>query len=202
LRLQRALPDARIVYVSATGATDVRNLAYAERLGLWGGADFPFANRAEFIEAVEAGGVAAMEILARDMKSLGLYTARSLSYDGVEIEIVDHTLTAAQIEIYDAYAGAFQVIHQNLQAALKAARVTGESRTLNGQAKSAALSVFESSKQRFFAAMLTGMKVTMLIKSIEADLAAGHAAIVQSSPRARPFSIAACPRSRPPNGRI
>ena len=179
LRLQRALPDARIVYVSATGATDVRNLAYAERLGLWGGADFPFANRAEFIEAVEAGGVAAMEILARDMKSLGLYTARSLSYDGVEIEIVEHTLTPAQIEIYDAYAQGFQVIHQNLQAALKAAGITGESRTLNGQAKSAALSVFESSKQRFFAAMLTGMKVTTLIKSIEADLVAGHAAIVQ-----------------------
>ncbi|HEY7644050.1 MAG TPA: strawberry notch family protein, partial [Hyphomicrobiales bacterium] len=179
LRLQRALPDARIVYVSATGATDVRNLAYAERLGLWGGADFPFANRAEFIEAVEAGGVAAMEILARDMKALGLYTARSLSYDGVEIEIVEHTLTAAQIEIYDAYAQGFQVIHQNLQAALKAASVTGESRTLNGQARSAALSVFESSKQRFFAAMLTGMKVTTLIKSIEVDLAAGHAAIVQ-----------------------
>jgi hypothetical protein len=134
LRLQRALPDARIVYVSATGATDVRNLAYAERLGLWGGADFPFSNRSEFIEAVEAGGVAAMEILARDMKSLGLYMARSLSYDGVEIEIVEHTLTAAQIEIYDAYAQGFQVIHQNLQAALKAARVTGESRTLNGQA--------------------------------------------------------------------
>ncbi|PWB83486.1 MAG: hypothetical protein C3F11_06355 [Methylocystaceae bacterium] len=33
LRLQRALPDARIVYVSATGATDMRNLAYADRRG-------------------------------------------------------------------------------------------------------------------------------------------------------------------------
>ena len=33
LRLQRALPDARIAYVSATGATTVPGLAYAERLG-------------------------------------------------------------------------------------------------------------------------------------------------------------------------
>ena len=33
----------------ATGATTVENLAYAQRLGLWGGADFPFANRAEFV---------------------------------------------------------------------------------------------------------------------------------------------------------
>lgn len=36
LRLQRALPDARVVYVSATGASEVESLAYAERLGLWG----------------------------------------------------------------------------------------------------------------------------------------------------------------------
>ena len=36
LRLQHALPNARIVYVSATGATTVHNLAYAQRLGLVG----------------------------------------------------------------------------------------------------------------------------------------------------------------------
>lgn len=36
LRLQRALPDARVVYVSATGASEVESLAYAERLGLLG----------------------------------------------------------------------------------------------------------------------------------------------------------------------
>jgi predicted RNA methylase len=76
LRLQHALPDARVVYVSATGATTVHNLAYAQRLGLWGGEDFPFATRAEFVEAIEAGGVAAMEVLARDLRALGLYTSR------------------------------------------------------------------------------------------------------------------------------
>ena len=42
LRLQYALPQARIVYISATGATSVHNLAYAQRLGLWGSSDFPF----------------------------------------------------------------------------------------------------------------------------------------------------------------
>ncbi|WP_439401218.1 strawberry notch-like NTP hydrolase domain-containing protein [Bradyrhizobium sp. DASA03068] len=39
LRLQHALPNSRVVYVSATGATTVHNLAYAQRLGLWAGAD-------------------------------------------------------------------------------------------------------------------------------------------------------------------
>ena len=179
LRLQRALPDARVVYVSATGATDVRNLAYAERLGLWGGEDFPFANRAEFVQAIEAGGVAAMEVLARDLKALGLYMARSLSYEGVEVEIVEHNLTPAQIAIYDAYARAFQIIHQNLNATLEASNVTSESGTLNGQAKAAARSAFESAKQRFFNHLITSMKTPTLIGTIERDLEAGHAAVIQ-----------------------
>ena len=48
-----------------------------------------------------------MEVLARDLKALGLYAARSLSYEGVEYELVEHQLTPEQIRIYDAYAGAF-----------------------------------------------------------------------------------------------
>jgi predicted RNA methylase len=179
LRLQHAQPDARVVYVSATGATTVHNLAYAQRLGLWGGEDFPFATRTEFVEAIEAGGVAAMEVLARDLRALGLYTARSLSYDGVEYELVEHQLTDEQRRIYDAYAGAFAVIHNNLDAAMEAANITGSDGTLNRQAKSAARSAFESTKQRFFGHLLTSMKTPTLIRSVTADQAAGHAAVIQ-----------------------
>jgi hypothetical protein len=179
LRLQHALAQARIVYVSATGATTVHNLAYAQRLGLWGGEDFPFATRAEFVQAIEAGGVAAMEVLARDLKSLGLYAARSLSYEGVEYELVEHTLTPEQVRIYDAYAGAFQIIHNNLDAAMQAANITGEHGTLYAQAKAAARAAFESAKQRFFSHLITSMKSATLIGAIERDLEAGHAAIIQ-----------------------
>ena len=183
LRLQHALPNARVVYVSATGATTVHNLGYAQRLGLWGGEDFPFATRAEFIEAIDAGGVAAMEVLARDLRALGLYTARSLSFAGVEYELVEHKLTPEQVRIYDAYAGAFAIIHNNLSAALQAANITGGgeggSGTLNKQAKSAAHSAFESAKQRFFGYLLTSMKTPTLLRSIAADLEAGHSAVVQ-----------------------
>ncbi|PZN93816.1 MAG: methylase, partial [Hyphomicrobiales bacterium] len=179
LRLQHALPNARIVYVSATGATTVHNLAYAQRLGLWGGEDFPFAARAEFVEAIEAGGVAAMEVLARDLRALGLYTARSLSYDGVQYELLEHKLTPEQIRIYDAYASAFGVIHNNLDAAMQAANITGDGGTLNRQAKSAARSAFESTKQRFFGHLLTSMKTPTLIGAIDQDLADGHAAVIQ-----------------------
>ena len=179
LRLQHALSNARIVYVSATGATTVHNLAYAQRLGLWGGEDFPFGTRAEFVEAIEAGGVAAMEVLARDLRALGLYTARSLSFDGVEYELVEHALTPEQTRIYDAYADAFAIIHNNLDAAMEAANITGASGTLNRQAKSAARSAFESAKQRFFGHLLTSMKTPTLIRSISRDLEEGHSAVIQ-----------------------
>ena len=179
LRLQHALPDARVLYVSATGATTVHNLAYAQRLGLWGGADFPFGTRAEFVQAIEAGGVAAMEVLARDLKALGLYSARSLSFEGVRYEMVEHRLTPGQVAIYDAYAAAFQIIHANLAAALEAANVTGAGGTLNRAAKAAARSAFESAKQRFFNHLITAMKTPTVLKSIERDLAAGHAVVVQ-----------------------
>ena len=179
LRLQHALPNARIVYVSATGATSVHNLAYAQRLGLWGGEHFPFSTRAEFVEAIEAGGVAAMEVLARDLRALGLYTARSLSFNGVEYELLEHELTPEQVRIYDAYAGAFGIIHNNLDAAMQAANITGSTGTLNAQAKSAARSAFESAKQRFFGHLLTSMKTPTLIRSITRDLEEGHAAVIQ-----------------------
>jgi predicted RNA methylase len=180
LRLQNALHDARILYVSATGATTVQNLAYAARLGLWGTGDFPFATRADFVAAMEGGGIAAMEVLARDLKALGLYAARSLSFEGIEYEIVEHKLTAEQIRIYDAYADAFQIIHRNLNEALKAANITGESgATYNRNAKAAARSAFESNKQRFFNHLLTAMKCPTLIAAIARDLEEGHACILQ-----------------------
>ena len=79
LRLQHALAGRpRVLYVSATGATTVTGLAYAVRLGLWGAGETPFERRGDFVSAMEAGGVAAMEVVARDLKALGLYQARAL----------------------------------------------------------------------------------------------------------------------------
>ena len=73
-----------------------------------------------------------------------------LSYDGVEVDILEHPLTPEQRRIYDAYAGAFKIIHANIQEALKATGIVDGESTLNRNAKSAALSAFEGAKQRFF----------------------------------------------------
>ena len=179
LRLQNALPGARITYVSATGATTVPGLAYAGRLGLWAAGETPFESRSDFVSAMEAGGVAAMEVVARDLKALGLYQARALAYDGVEVDILVHELSQEQRRIYDSYAGAFKVIHANIEAALEATGIVQEGSTLNRNAKSAALSAFEGTKQRFFGHLLTAMKCPSLVRAIEADLDAGRSAVIQ-----------------------
>ena len=180
VRLQNLLPRARVLYASATGASDVNNLAYAMRLGLWGPTT-AFADRAQFVAAIRQGGIAAMELVARDLKALGLYTARALSFAGVEYDVLEHRLTPEQVAIYDAYADAWAIIHANLSAALEATRVVdgATGATLNANAKSAALSRFEGTKQRFFGQLLLSMKLPSLTPAIEADLEAGHAVVVQ-----------------------
>lgn len=179
LALQNRLPNARILYVSATGATTPENLAYAARLGLWGGPDAPFPTRDAFMEAVEAGGVAVMELIARELKAMGLYIARSLSFDGVEYEALRHPLTPDDIAIWDAWADAYQLIHRNLRAALEAVGVTEEGKPKSGQAASAVMSAFEGAKLRFFGHLLSGLKAPSLVASIRTDLAEGRSAVVQ-----------------------
>ncbi|SMF61184.1 strawberry notch-like NTP hydrolase domain-containing protein [Allosphingosinicella indica] len=180
IRLQNSLARARVLYASATGASDINNLAYAARLGLWG-AETAFADRAQFVASIRSGGIAAMELVARDLKALGLYTARALSFAGVEYDVLEHRLTGSQIAVYDAYADAWAIIHNHLDAALAATRVvdaaTGD--TLNPQARSAAISRFESVKQRFFAQLLLAMKLPTLLSAIDADLAAGNSVVIQ-----------------------
>lgn len=180
LAIQNLLPNARIVYVSATGASSLHALAYANRLGLWAQDLFPFVTRERFIHAMEQGGVAAIEVVARDLKALGLYLARNLSYDGVEIDIVTHDLTPQQTEIYDKWAEAFQIIHADIEAALQSSNIVSEEgTTLSKQGRSNARSTFESTKQRFFNHTLTSMKCPSLFAAIDKDIEAGHAAIIQ-----------------------
>ena len=84
------------------------------------------------------------------------------------------------MEIYNAYADAFQIIHQNLDAALKATNITSPNgQVRNRNAKAAARSAFESNKQRFFNHLITSMKCPTLLRAIAEDLAKGHAVVIQ-----------------------
>ena len=178
--LQNHLPDARVLYASATGASDVNNLAYAVRLGLWGPGT-AFSSREDFISQIRSGGIAAMELVSRDLKALGLYQARALSFAGVEYEVLKHDLTDDQIRIYDTYADAWAIIHQNMEEALALTNVVDELEgdTLNSGAKAAARSRFEGAKQRFFNQVLLSMKLPTLIAAINDHIDDDKAVVVQ-----------------------
>jgi len=112
---------------------------------------------------------------------MGVYTARALSYAGVEYDILEHALTPRQIADFDTYADAWAIIHRNMEAALGVAGVTDplEGKTLNGQALSAARSRFEGSKQRFFGQLLLSMKLPSLLPAIDEALASEHSVVIQ-----------------------
>jgi predicted RNA methylase len=173
VELQRRLPNARVVYVSATMAEEPDHLAFADRLGLWGPGT-AFANRNRFLSEISSGGVASMEVVARDLKALGKYVARNLSYDDVKYERLTHELTPEQTKIYNELAQAWQIIFANINKALDDTGA-GSSPTQKRQA----LAMFWGYNQRFFNQIVTSMQMPTVLKSMENDLAKGYSPIVQ-----------------------
>ena len=163
LELQEAIPDAYVVYSSATNATDVRNMAYMVRTGLWGaGTPFP-EGFVQFMNEVEAGGIGAMEVVSRDMKALGMLVSRSLSYEGVIYSEVVHTLEPHQIKMYNLAAEIWRHILEKIKVVLEAIEA-------DGTIKKFVHGAFWSSHQRFFSQLITAFKVPTLIKYIEEQL--------------------------------
>ncbi len=173
VELQKLLPNARIVYSSATGATDPVNLAYAERLGLWGEGT-PFASANEFVTQISGGGLAAMELVARDMKAMGSYISRTLSYEGCTYDTLEHKLTSEQAQAYDTMARSWQIVLQNVDKALE---ITGQES--DGRAKGNARAQFWGGQQRFFNQILTAMQMPSVIEAVEKDLANGDSIVMQ-----------------------
>ena len=122
-----------------------------------------------------------MELVSRDLKALGLYQARALSFAGVEYDVLKHELTDQQIGVYDTYADAWAIIHQNMEEALALTNVVDdlEGGTLNSGAKAAARSRFEGSKQRFFNQVLLSMKLPTLIATINGHLDDEKSIVIQ-----------------------
>lgn len=178
VELQQRLPNARVVYVSATGATEVSNLSFASRLGLWGmGTAFP--SPLEFINEMNAGGLATMELVARDLKQAGSYLARSLSYDEVTYSRLEHELSPLETDIYNRLAEAWQVVLRNIHAALDLTGATEDGATKDRNAKSRAMAAYWGAQQRFFNQIITSMQMPSVLDQVERDIAAGDAVLLQ-----------------------
>ena len=162
--LREALPNLRTGYMSATSATDVINMGYLERLGLWGPRTAFPAGFTQFVSKIGEGGVAAMELIARELKATGKYLARTLSYKGVVHEMEVARLNPEQKEIYRKAATAWRDITPKVLETIE---------TINAgpNVRSRFESQFWSSHQRFFNILLTTLKLPKAIELAERALA-------------------------------
>ncbi|XP_049979325.1 protein strawberry notch homolog 2 isoform X5 [Alexandromys fortis] len=177
LDLQSKLPQARVVYASATGASEPRNMIYMSRLGIWGEGT-PFRTFEEFLHAIEKRGVGAMEIVAMDMKVSGMYIARQLSFSGVTFRIEEIPLSPAFEQVYNRAA---RLWAEALSVFQQAADWIGlESRkSLWGQ--------FWSAHQRFFKYLCIAAKVQRLVELAQQELSQDKCVVIglQSTGEAR-----------------
>eukprot|EP00961_Rhodomonas_salina_P010499 140938-Rhodomonas_salina.2 len=158
IELQRRMPRARVVYASATGVTELGNLAYCERLGLWGKGS-PFTDFEGFLNVVSKRGVFFLEMLAMELKRSGAYVSRGLSFAAAEFETINAKLTPQQAAIYDAAAGAWYRIRVKLQKAIEKTRAV---RTMQ---------MYWSAHQRFFRQLIVSFKVDVVCEDAQQCLA-------------------------------
>ncbi|XP_060641049.2 protein strawberry notch homolog 2 isoform X1 [Anolis sagrei] len=177
LDLQNKLPRARVVYASATGASEPKNMIYMSRLGIWGDGT-PFRSFDEFLHAIEKRGVGAMEIVAMDMKVSGMYIARQLSFSGVTFRIEEIPLDPDYEKVYNKAA---QLWAEALVVFQQVADLMGlESRkSLWGQ--------FWSAHQRFFKYLCIAAKVRRLVELAKEELSKDKCVVIglQSTGEAR-----------------
>merc|ERR1712223_698847 len=177
--LQDKLPNARIVYASATGATEPKHMGYMVRLGIWGKGS-PFKDFGEFLAAVEKRGVGAMEIVAMDMKLRGMYIARQLSFQGVQFRIDEVELPEKMKKIYNESVKLWvELLHKFEEAAELISAEKKMRKTMWGQ--------YWSSHQRFFKYLCIASKVHHVVKTASEVIKMGKCVVIglQSTGEAR-----------------
>ncbi|CAM5101154.1 unnamed protein product [Natator depressus] len=179
LELQNKLPKARVVYASATGASEPRNMAYMNRLGIWGEGT-PFREFSDFIQAVERRGVGAMEIVAMDMKLRGMYIARQLSFSGVTFKIEEVLLSQNYIKMYNKSVKLWVNAREKFQQA--ADLIDAEQRM-----KKSMWGQFWSAHQRFFKYLCIASKVKRVVQLAREEIKNGKCVVIglQSTGEAR-----------------
>ena len=203
--IQRMLPNSRVVYVSATGGSELGHIGFMERLGLWGPGT-AFGNVKQFVTQVSSRGVGAMEMVAMDMKARGIFMSRTLSFAGSNFDVVDYELPPQAAKKYDGIVAFWYALQEGLQASM--AKIN-EARTIT-EAESKKVKrtkrMFWSAQQRFFRAVLLGFKVPAVIKLTKKSLKAGNCVVIGLQVGAAPppqknafffFLVSSSPASSP-----
>ena len=170
LQLQRDLPQSRIIYASATGASGVYDMAYMDRIGLWG-PGLAFSEFRSFGRFVERQGVGCMELLASELKGTGAYLSRTLSYAEASFEVVKSELTAAQQSQWDAASEFWIDLLPVFEEAVGSANLDDK----NGRML---LTFYWGAHQRFFRQLCICLKVDCVVDLVNTALADGKCAVI------------------------
>jgi hypothetical protein len=186
--LQDALPDARVVYASATGGTDVHNLGYCSRLGLWGEGS-AFKTRAEFIAVFESGDIADLEQVTLSLKASGVYVARSLSFEGVEVVNLPVTLTKDERRTFNEAAEMWKRLKESVGHLASICNSPANDpdtvyelrqKGLKGAIPYSALNgYYESSRKASMSTLIASFKARGVIQDAEKRIAEGMSVVVQ-----------------------
>ena len=162
--LQERLPNARVIYLSATPATEVSDLGYATRLGLWGEGT-KFKDFADFVKKVKNKKLLGMEAVSRSLKMRGQMLSCALSDKGVDFREVHTVTTEDQKKAYRDYNRATRDIFSGI---LDAQEAMGD---LGNRVPTSSL---HGMQQRMHNSMLAAVKLPQIIEKAKQHLAAGE----------------------------
>jgi hypothetical protein len=150
LSLQRDT-SAGVLYMTATAASDVDNLSYMERLGLFSGSAAPFANYRQCARTLRRQGIAMLELVSLFLKTRGVYIARSFRTQVVESPPVELSIEQSELEVYEECCTRWQAADRP---------------------------PCTSAKQNFFLRLLTNWKAAKVLPFVLQQVAAGRAVII------------------------
>ncbi|KAF5837835.1 P-loop containing NTP hydrolase pore-1-domain-containing protein [Dunaliella salina] len=167
LELQSRLPMARVLYASATGVSEVGNMAYMDRMNLWG-TGTAFQNFEQFLSQMKNQSISFLELLAMEMKAEGKYVARGLSFKDAEFSEIECTLTPQQVRMYDAAVAVWAKVKSSLQTV----------QVLTGKSSRDVMKTYWATVQRFFKLLCVSLKVPRVVAEAKEAIQKGYCVVV------------------------
>ncbi|GFR48198.1 hypothetical protein Agub_g10015, partial [Astrephomene gubernaculifera] len=163
--LQHQLPDARVLYSSATGASEPDNLRYMVRLGSFG-----YTHIGQMIDVLKSSGLGALEMFSMGLKASGTYLSRTLSYKGAEFRLEQVDMDPVFRVMYDRSCSLWALIYNVMR------QVKPKSKGKGSRDKRASL--FWGAHQRFYRQMLIASKVRRCAELADEALTEGMCVVI------------------------
>ncbi|GFR48740.1 hypothetical protein Agub_g10698, partial [Astrephomene gubernaculifera] len=162
--LQDQLPNARVLYSSATGASEPDNLRYMIRLGSFG-----YPHIGDMINALKRSGLGALEMFCMGLKATGTYVSRTLSYKGAEFRTEVLEIDPTFRVMYDRSCALWSLVYNVMRALPK---------TKNRSGRDMKASLFWGAHQRFYRQMLIASKVRRCAELADEALRRGMCVVI------------------------